>query len=77
MVITQGLDKARPEECSIIGTSVLDGLPPGPLTERIVVKYGLTAEGILDIKITDLVSGKSTSDVKRGLDGLIGKGPLS
>ena len=77
IVIAQGPDHAKPEACSIIGELVLGGLPPGPLTNRIVVKYGFTAEGILTITATNLVSGKSTNDVKRGLSGLVGPGSKS
>ena len=71
VAVAQGPHHALPADCAIIGELILGGLPPGPLTNRIVVKYGLTAEGTLTIHAKDEVSGKTTSDVKRDLVDLI------
>ncbi|MBP7935823.1 MAG: Hsp70 family protein [Phycisphaerae bacterium] len=75
VVITQGRHHVPPSECNVIGEMVLKDLPPGPLVDRIRVKYGLAADGTLHITVTDTVSKKSTSDIKRGLAHLIAKTP--
>lgn len=71
IAVAQGADKALPADCTILGELILGGLPPGPMTDRVTVKYGLTTEGTLTITGTDTVSKKTTSDVKRDLIDLI------
>ena len=71
VVIAQGHHHACPDECTIIGEVILSGLPRGPHTDRIRVRYGLTREGTLTIHAEDKLSGISTSDVKRGLTSIV------
>lgn len=71
--ITNGADYADPADCKIYGEIVLDGLSRrSPDKNSIRVTYGLTVDATLDITITDLVSGKSVNDVRRGFDDLLG-----
>jgi len=73
VTITSGPHHAMPAECTQYGDIVLQNLSPRPCDqEDIEVKYGFTADGTLDVAITDKVSGKTTSEVKRGLNGLVG-----
>jgi molecular chaperone DnaK len=73
VTIASGPNHADPAACRIYGDVILTGLPKrSPEDESISVKYGFTAEGTLSINITDLISGKTTSEIKRGLNDIIG-----
>jgi molecular chaperone DnaK len=66
VVITSGPDNADPADCIIYGRLTLSGLPPRPAGQNsIEVKYGYTVEGVLTVTITDLISGKTSSEVRR------------
>ncbi len=71
IVIAQGNDDARPDECTIIGEVILSGLPCGLQKGRISVCYSLSREGTLSIHAKDTVSGISTSDIKPGLTSIV------
>jgi len=65
VTITTGPDDVPKEECKEHGTLSLAGLPPRPVGQiSIEVRYGFTVEGTLTVTITDLVSGKSTSEIR-------------
>lgn len=67
VVITRGADQADPADCTTYGEAVLAGLPPrSPDLQSIEVTYGFTVEGTLTVTITDTISGKTTSKIKRG-----------
>jgi molecular chaperone DnaK len=73
VTITSGAHHADPADCKVYGDVVLTGLPKrSPQLDSIKVKYGFTVEGTLDITITDTVSGKTTSEIKRGLNDIVG-----
>ncbi len=74
VTITSGAHHAAPADCQRYGEVILAELPPRALgSEDIRVKYGFGADGRLHVTITDLLSGKSTSELKRGLEGMVGK----
>ena len=66
ITITTGPDNADESDCKKYGTLGLEGLPPRPTdVDSIEVKYGYTVEGVLTMTITDLISGKSASEIRR------------
>ena len=70
--IASGPHHADPADCKIYGKLLLKDLPPrSPDKDSITVRYGFTADGELSITMTDAISGKSTSDIIRGLGGLV------
>jgi molecular chaperone DnaK len=74
VVITSGEDGADPADCKIYGSVTLRGLPPrSPDLNSIKVKYAFNADGTLHVTITDSISGKTTSEIKKGFDNVIGK----
>lgn len=74
VVITSGEDGADPADCKIYGSVTLRGLPPrSPELNSIKVKYAFNADGTLHITIIDSISGKTTSEIKKGFDNVIGK----
>lgn len=74
VVITSGADGAEPADCKIYGSMLLRGLPPRlPKEVSIEVKYAFNTDGTLHVTVTDKISGKSTSEIKRGFDDAIGK----
>jgi molecular chaperone DnaK len=73
VTITSGAHHADPVDCKVYGEIILTGLPIRPAhADSIQVKYGFTVEGTLTITITDLISGKTTSEIKRGLNDIVG-----
>jgi molecular chaperone DnaK len=64
--ITSGPDGVQEPQCKVYGELRLEGLPPRPAgKDSIEVKYGYTVEGVLTVTITDTISKKGTSDVRR------------
>ncbi len=68
--VAQGADRVSPEACTLIATARLHGLKPGPAKNRVRVRYGLSAEGVLEFSGTDVLTNCCVSDVKR-IDGLV------
>jgi len=66
VIITTGPDNVDEKDCTKYGSLHLTGLPPRPAGQvSIEVKYGYTVEGMLTVTITDLISGKTSSEVRR------------
>ena len=73
VTITSGPQHALPEACTRYGAMMLREIPPRTVDRQdIEVLYGFTADGTLDITVTDTLSGKSTREIIRGLNGLVG-----
>jgi len=71
VTIVSGPDGADPNDCIVYGDLDLPELSTRPVCDdSIEVQYEFTVEGTLIVTVTDTISGKSTSEIKKGLGGL-------
>lgn len=70
VAVVQGEDGADPDDCTILGEMAIRDLPPGPVdADRIMVKYTLTSEALLEVSATDTISGQRVeATIERGID---------
>lgn len=61
IVVVQGEDNARPEECHQIGDVTLELDPNGPVERRVKVEYGYDNSGIVHVVAADTHTGREAT----------------